>query len=100
MFSIKTIDINGDIVRVVRNLKEACDTMKNPVLDGLNKRLTSYMSKFVRPQKEDLDVEDIKENLQEIRKQLKDNSVYKTLNTVLRNDVLNDYKLKLDNVLQ
>jgi hypothetical protein len=99
VYSIKTIDINGDIVQVIRNLKEACDTMKNPVLDGLNKRLTSYMARFVRPRREDLDVEDIKDNLQEIRRQLKDSSVYKTLNTVLRNDVLNEYKLKLDSAL-
>lgn len=99
LYNIVTINDNGEIINCIQNLKESCDRMKDPVLQGLKTRLRRYILDYSKQNGSDEDYEDVKSNLKDIRECLDNKAVYKALNSVLRNEVLHDIKMKLDRVV-
>lgn len=119
LYSIKTTDKNGEIMNVIRNLKDACTLINKPVVQSLNERLDACLSKYsakiieddsrysvaqileLRAQAKKMDRKHskIREELINIKDLLKKECVWSALETVLKTDILFRFADKIDHEL-
>ena len=83
---------NGDKINVIKNLKDSCEVLSQPVLVTLKKKLNECLKKYKNDDEfnDDCDVE-----IKAIRKELNKECVKKALRSVLQNDILTDIEMKL-----
>lgn len=88
-------DSNGNKINVIKNLKDSCELLSEPVLITLKIKLSECLKKYKTDQdfKDDCEYE-----IKEIKKELNKSSVKKALSTVLQNDILTDIQMKLKNL--
>jgi len=92
MFS-NTINQDGKIVNVIKNLKDSCELLSEPVLHELKKKLKECNKVY----KNDEDFQDLYEDtVRDINRELNKESVKKALSTVLQTDILNDIAMKVN----
>jgi len=85
-------DKDGNKISVIKNLKDSCELLTEPILETLKSKLKQCLNCY----KSDSDFNDIyQESIKEIRKELNKESVKKALACCLQNDILNDIEMKL-----
>lgn len=93
-------DKDGNRINVIKNLKDSCELLTEPILETLKLKLKQCLNCY----KKDSEFNDIyQESIKEIRKELNKESVKKALSSCLQNDILNDIEMKLssnENVLK
>ena len=88
-----TINQDGKIINVIKNLKDSCELLSEPVLATLKKKLRECTREF----KNDEDFQNVYEDtVRDIKKELNKDVVKKALSTVLQTDILNDIEMKID----
>ena len=87
-----TIEKDGENINVIKNLKDSCELLSEPVLANLKKKLRQCKKVF----KNDSDFQNLYEDtVKEIYKELNKDVVKKALSTVLQTDILNDIEMKI-----
>ena len=87
-----TVNHEGKSVNVIKNLKDSCELLSEPVLLNLKRKLKEC-NKFY---KNDQDFQDLYEDtVRDIFRELNKESVKKALSTVLQTDILNDIEMKV-----
>jgi hypothetical protein len=83
----------GESINVIKNLKDSCELLSEPVLANLKQKLRQCKKVF----KNDADFQNVYEDtVREIYKELNKDVVKKALSTVLQTDILNDIQMKID----
>jgi hypothetical protein len=83
----------GETINVIKNLKDSCELLSEPVLANLKQKLRQCKKVF----KNDADFQNVYEDtVREIYKELNKDVVKKALSTVLQTDILNDIQMKID----
>jgi hypothetical protein len=81
-------DSDGNLINVVKNLKDSCELLTDPILEILKTKLKQYIKHYKNDDDYDIDT------VNDICKELNKDSVRKALGSVLQNDILNDIKMK------
>jgi hypothetical protein len=82
----------GETINVIKNLKDSCELLSEPVLANLKQKLRQCKKVF----KNDADFQNVYEDtVREIYKELNKDVVKKALSTVLQTDILNDINMKI-----
>lgn len=85
-------DKDGNRISVIKNLKDSCELLTEPILETLKLKLKQCLNCY----KKDSEFTDIyQESIKEIRKELNKESVKRALASCLQNDILNDIEMKL-----
>lgn len=83
----------GESINVIKNLKDSCELLSEPVLANLKQKLRQCKKVF----KNDADFQNVYEDtVKEIYKELNKDVVKKALSTVLQTDILNDIEMKIN----
>lgn len=90
---INVIEKDGDIVKVIKNLKDSCELLSEPVLETLKKKLKECSVML----KTDCEFNNMYEDtVKEIYKELNKEVVKKALKSVLEDNILNDIEMKMN----
>jgi hypothetical protein len=81
-------DSDGNLINVVKNLKDSCELLTDPILEILKTKLKQYIKHYKR--EDDYDIGTVND----ICKELNKDAVRKALGSVLQNDILNDIQMK------
>ncbi len=82
----------GEKINVIKNLKDSCELLSEPVVTTLKTKLKECLNKY----KKDCDFkEECDYEIKQISKELNKESVKKALSSVLQNDILTDIQMKL-----
>lgn len=81
-------DSDGNLINVVKNLKDSCELLTDPILEILKTKLKQYIKHYKNDDDYDIDT------VNDICKELNKDAVRKALGSVLQNDILNDIKMK------
>ena len=83
---------HGEKINVIKNLKDSCEVLSQPVLVTLKKKLNECLKKYKNDEEfiTDCDFE-----IKGIRKELNKECVKRALRSVLQNDILTDIEMKL-----
>ena len=85
-------NVEGETINVIKNLKDSCELLSEPVLANLKQKLRQCKKVF----KNDADFQNVYEDtVREIYKELNKDVVKKALSTVLQTDILNDINMKI-----
>jgi hypothetical protein len=87
-------DENGNTIQVIKQLKDTCELLSDPMLNNLKIKLTEFLKKYKKD--EEFDYEMYEDTIQQLRKELNKKTVKKALSSVLQNDILNDIEMKFD----
>jgi hypothetical protein len=87
-----TFELQKDAVTVVKNLKDTCELLSDPMITVLKKKLKECVKKY----EELVDIDDFDETLKIIRRELAKPNIKKYLSSFLQNDILNNIEMKLD----
>ena len=84
---------DGEKINIIKNLKDSCELLSEPVLANLKQKLRQCKKVF----KNDADFQNVYEDtVKEIYKELNKDVVKKALSTVLQTDILNDIEMKIN----
>ncbi len=81
-------DSDGNLMNVVKNLKDSCELLTDPILEILKTKLKQYIKYYKKEDDYDIDT------VNDICKELNKDAVKKALGSVLQNDILNDIQMK------
>ena len=81
-------DSDGNLMNVVKNLKDSCELLTDPILEILKTKLKQYIKHYKKQDDYDSDT------VSDICKELNKDAVRKALGSVLQNDILNDIQMK------
>jgi len=81
-------DSDGNLINVVKNLKDSCELLTDPILEILKTKLKQYIKHYKRDDDYDIDT------VNDICRELDKDAVKKALGSVLQNDILNDIQMK------
>lgn len=84
-------DSSGNLLNVVKNLKDSCELLSEPILETLKIKLKQYIKHYKNDKDYDLDM------VNDIYKELNKDAVKKALSSVLQNNILNDIRMKFSN---
>lgn len=87
-------DYHGNTVSVIKGLKDTCELLTDPILDQLKIKLKEFMKKYKEDQ-DDFDFVLYENAINELKKELNKKNVKKALNSVLKNDILNNIEMKI-----
>lgn len=94
-------DEDGKIISVIKDLKNTCELLTDPVLEILKKKLNDFIKKYKNDNQPD--IEDygpfqygmIEDAVNILKQELRKDNVKKALKNVLRDDILNNIEMKL-----
>ena len=81
-------DSDGNLINVVKNLKDSCELLTEPILETLKLKLKQYIKYYKN--RDDYDIDTVND----ICKELNKDAVRRALSSVLQNDILNDIQMK------
>lgn len=81
-------DSDGNLINVVKNLKDSCELLTDPILEILKSKLKQYIKYYKKEEDYDIDT------VNDIYKELNKDAVRRALSSVLQNDILNDIQMK------
>ena len=88
-------DTDGNTVCVIKGLKDTCELLSDPILDQLKVKLREFVLKYKGDTEPDFDYRLYENAMLELKKELNKQNVKKALNSVLKNDILNNIEMKL-----
>ena len=97
-FNSLTEDSEGNLVNIIKNLKDTCELLTDPVLEVLKKKMSEFLKKYRADTEPDFDYGLYEDGIRELRKEFKKETIKKVLSSFLKNDLLNNIEMKLDKV--
>lgn len=88
-------DKEGNTVSVIKGLKDTCEMLTDPILDMLKIKLKEFIKKYKDDTDPYFDFGLYEDSIKELKKELNKHNVKKALNSVLKNDILNNIEMKL-----
>ena len=88
-------DSEGNTVSVIKGLKDTCELLTDPILDQLKIKLKEFIKKYKSDSEPNFDYILYENAIHELKKELNKKNVKKALNSVLKNDILNNIEMKL-----
>jgi hypothetical protein len=92
-FSSVIDDRDGNKITVIKNLKDTCELLSDPIIDTLKIKLREFCKKYKT--NDDFDYDIYEETIKELRREFNKVNVKKALSSVLQNDILNNIEMKL-----
>ena len=90
-------DADDNKINVIKNLKNTCELLSDPVLNILKKKLGNFIKKYNKDDDPNVDWGMIEDAVIILREELKKDNVKKALKNVLRDDILNNIEMKFVN---
>jgi NAD-dependent dihydropyrimidine dehydrogenase PreA subunit len=97
-FNSVTEDSEGNIITVIKGLKDTCELLSDPLLDVLKVKLTECIKKYKKDTADDnsdYDYTLYEDAIRELRKELNKDKIKKILSNFLKNDLINNIEMKL-----
>lgn len=94
-YNTQVEDAEGNTVSVIKGLKDTCELLTDPILDQLKVKLKEFIKKYRGDTEPDFDFALYENAIRELKKELNKKNVKKALNSVLKNDILNNIEMKL-----
>lgn len=88
-------DPEGNTVTVIKGLKDTCELLSDPILNKLKKKMIEFCKKYHKDDLPEFDYNLYENAIKELKKELNKANVKKALNSVLKNDILNNIEMKL-----
>ena len=88
-------DIDGNTVSVIKGLKDTCELLSDPILNKLKKKMIEFCRKYHKDDLPEFDYTLYENAIKELKKELNKSNVKRALNSVLKNDILNNIEMKL-----
>lgn len=88
-------DQEGNTVTVIKGLKDTCELLSDPILNKLKKKMIEFCKKYHKDNLPEFDYSLYENAIKELKKELNKSNVKKALNSVLKNDILNNIEMKL-----
>jgi len=88
-------DSEGNVVSVIKGLKDTCELLTDPILEKLKLKLREFIKKYKGDTEPEFDFALYENAIKELKKELNKKNVKKALNSVLKNDILNNIEMKL-----
>ena len=89
-------DADGNIVSVIKGLKDTCELLSDPILDKLKMKLIEFVKKYKGDTEPDFDYSLYEDAIKQLKKEFNKKTVKKALSSVLQNDILNNIQMKFD----
>ena len=89
-------DADGNIVSVIKGLKDTCELLSDPILDKLKMKLIEFVKKYKADTEPDFDYSLYEDAIKQLKKEFNKKTVKKALSSVLQNDILNNIQMKFD----
>ena len=94
-YNMHVEDLEGNTVTVIKGLKDTCELLTDPILDQLKIKLKEFITKYKGDTEPEFDYILYENSILELKKELNKKNVKKSLNSVLKNDILNNIEMKL-----
>ena len=94
-YNTQVEDQCGKTVSVIKGLKDTCELLTDPILDQLKIKLKEFIKKYKSDKELDFDFVLYENAIIELKKELNKKNVKKALNSVLKNNILNNIEMKL-----
>lgn len=94
-YNTQVEDSDGNTVSVIKGLKDTCELLTDPILDKLKVKLKEFIKKYKGDTEPEFDFALYENAIKELKKELNKKNVKKALNSVLKNDILNNIEMKL-----
>ena len=94
-FNTTLEDSDGNIITVIKGLKDTCELLGDPVLDVLKVKLRECVKKYKKEDDPEYDYDLYEDTIKELRKELKKDNIKKVLGNFLKNDLINNIEMKL-----
>lgn len=88
-------DTDGNTVSVIKGLKDTCELLSDPILNKLKLKMKEFINKYKDENDSNFDYSLYEDAIYQLRKELNKYNVKKALNSVLKNDILNNIEMKL-----
>lgn len=95
-------DADGNPVQVIKNLKDTCELLTDPILNTLKKKLKECLISYRKQEKNckdneqpEFEYDSYDTAIEQLRKELNKENIKKALSSVLQNDILNNIQMKL-----
>jgi len=88
-------DADGNTVTVIKGLKDTCELLSDPILNKLKKKMIEFCKKYHKDDLPEFDYTLYENAIKELKKELNKSNVKRALNSVLKNDILNNIEMKL-----
>lgn len=86
---------DGSAITVIKGLKDTCELLSDPILNKLKKKMIEFCKKYYKDDLPEFDYMLYENAIKELKKELNKANVKKALNSVLKNDILNNIEMKL-----
>lgn len=93
-YSCKVEDVNGESIDEIKNLKDTCELLTDPLLLTLKRKLRVFLSKYEKDDKDDFDYGLYDTAIDKLRKEFNNINVRKALSSVLQNEILCNIDMK------
>lgn len=93
-YNCKVEDVDGNTISVIKNLKDACELLTDPILSSLKQKMKEFLKKYQKDDMDDFDYGLYDTAILQLKKEMNNKNVKKALNSVLQNDILNDIEMK------
>lgn len=88
-------DSYGNTITVIKGIKDTCELLSDPILNKLKKKMIEFCKKYYKDELPEFDYGLYENAIKELKKELNKANVKKALNSVLKNDILNNIEMKL-----
>lgn len=87
-------DSDGNQINVIKNLKDTCELLTNPMVETLKKKMRIFLKKYSKDDKDDFDYGLYDTAIDKLKLEINNENIKKSLKNVLQNDILNDIQMK------
>jgi hypothetical protein len=87
-------DSEGNTVNVIKDLKDTCELLSDPILDQLKLKLKECLINYKQNEHNEFDFSLYEDAFKELRKEFNKETVKKALKGVLKNDILHNIEMK------
>ena len=95
--SITEDPVSGNTVTVIKGLKDTCELLSDPILHKLKLKMKEFI-KIYNENNPDYEFDNLYDTaINDLKKELNKTNVKRALNSVLKNDILNNIEMKLSN---
>ena len=94
-FTTTLEDSDGNIISVIKGLKDTCELLGDPVLDVLKIKLKECVNKYKKEDDPEYNYNLYEDTIKELRKELKKDNIKNVLGNFLKNDLINNIEMKL-----
>lgn len=94
-FNSVTEDSDGNIVSIIKGLKDTCELLSDPVLEVLKLKMREFLKKYKADTEPDFDYGLYEDAIEDLRQELRKDNIKRVLSNFLKNDLINNIEMKL-----